>query len=109
MNEHDDSGGIRGRLLEEHSRLLGQRGGRGAGLDDDRTPRRFRLRHGEVRIVVDLQLQATPFAVVVHLRGRTGRGDYVGLGATQPLAALALAFLSLVGIPLLAGFLLQKQ
>jgi NADH:ubiquinone oxidoreductase subunit 2 (subunit N) len=45
----------------------------------------------------------------VHLRGRTGRGDYVGLGATQPLAALALAFLSLVGIPLLAGFLLQKQ
>lgn len=47
------------------------------------------------------------FAVVTHLRGRTGLGDYAGLLRQQPLAAAALiiAFLSLVGIPPLVGFL----
>jgi len=49
----------------------------------------------------------TAFAVVTHLRGRTGLGDYAGLLRQQPLAASALiiAFLSLVGIPPLVGFL----
>jgi NADH-quinone oxidoreductase subunit N len=48
----------------------------------------------------------TAFAVVAHLRGRTALGDYAGLAESRPLAALALsiAFLSLVGIPPLAGF-----
>ncbi len=48
----------------------------------------------------------TAFAVVVHLRGRTALGDYAGLAEARPWAALALtlAFLSLVGIPPLAGF-----
>ncbi|MEW5424882.1 NADH-quinone oxidoreductase subunit N [Amorphus sp. 3PC139-8] len=46
------------------------------------------------------------FAVVGHLRGRTDRRDYAGLAATRPVAAtiLVLSFLSLVGIPPLAGF-----
>jgi len=46
------------------------------------------------------------FAVVGHLRGRTDRHDYSGLVATRPVAAtiLVLSFLSLVGIPPLAGF-----
>ncbi|WP_313136086.1 NADH-quinone oxidoreductase subunit N [Paracoccus jeotgali] len=49
----------------------------------------------------------TAFAVVTHLRGRTGLSDYGGLLRQQPLAAAALiiAFLSLVGIPPLVGFL----
>lgn len=47
------------------------------------------------------------FAVVVHLRGRTTLADYAGLARRQPIAAaaLVLAFLSLVGIPLTVGFL----
>jgi NADH-quinone oxidoreductase subunit N len=46
------------------------------------------------------------FAVVAHLRGRTERTAYDGLGAARPVAAavLVIAFLSLVGIPPLAGF-----
>ncbi len=48
----------------------------------------------------------TAFAVVAHLRGRTTLPDYAGLARTQPLmaAALIVAFLSLVGIPPLIGF-----
>ncbi len=47
------------------------------------------------------------FGVVAHLRGRTARADYAGLFRTHPFVAgaLTLAFLSLVGIPPLAGFL----
>ena len=46
------------------------------------------------------------FAVVAELRGLRDRNDYAGLGKARPwlLAALALAFLSMVGIPPLAGF-----
>ena len=46
------------------------------------------------------------FAFVAHLRGRTERASYSGLGAARPAAAAALviALLSLVGIPPLAGF-----
>jgi len=46
------------------------------------------------------------FAAVTHLRGRTARNDYAGLLKTAPFAAIALiiAFLSLVGIPPLGGF-----
>lgn len=46
------------------------------------------------------------FAVVVHLRGRTDLEDFRGLGHERPgaAAALAVAFLSLVGVPPLAGF-----
>ncbi len=46
------------------------------------------------------------FAVVAHLRGRTALSDYRGLMQRRPYAAAALivAFLSLVGIPPLAGF-----
>lgn len=46
------------------------------------------------------------FAVVVALRGRTRRRDYRGLGSQRPwlAAALALAMLSLIGIPPLVGF-----
>ena len=46
------------------------------------------------------------FAVVTHLRGRTSLDDYSGLGQRQPQAALVLtlAFLSLIGIPPLVGF-----
>src|SRR3546814_3909091 len=49
----------------------------------------------------------TAFAVVAHLRGRTALDDYAGLAGGRPWAALALtiAFLSLVGIPPLAGFI----
>lgn len=48
----------------------------------------------------------TAFGVVVELRGRTERSTYAGLAAAQPLLALALvvSFLSLVGVPPLAGF-----
>lgn len=48
----------------------------------------------------------TAFAVVTHLRGRTALDDYTGLSESRPwaAAALTLAFLSLVGIPPLAGF-----
>lgn len=48
----------------------------------------------------------TAFAVVAHLRGRTALSDYKGLARTQPgmAAALIVAFLSLVGIPPLIGF-----
>lgn len=46
------------------------------------------------------------FAVVAHLRGRTTLSDYSGLFWAQPFAigVLTVAFLSLVGIPPLAGF-----
>lgn len=46
------------------------------------------------------------FAVVAELRGRTEIEHYRGLGGERPVAAavLAVAFLSLVGIPPLAGF-----
>lgn len=46
------------------------------------------------------------FAVVTQLRGRTDVAHYRGLAAARPLAAvvLTLSFLSLVGIPPLAGF-----
>jgi NADH-quinone oxidoreductase subunit N len=46
------------------------------------------------------------FAVVAELRGRTAIAGYAGLAAARPGAAavLALAFLSLVGVPPLAGF-----
>lgn len=46
------------------------------------------------------------FGVVVELRGRTDLSSYAGLGRIRPwlAAALALALLSLVGIPPLAGF-----
>ncbi|MGI8875600.1 MAG: NADH-quinone oxidoreductase subunit N [Egibacteraceae bacterium] len=46
------------------------------------------------------------FGVVVELRGRTAMADYAGLGRVRPwlLAALTVAFLSMVGIPPLGGF-----
>jgi NADH-quinone oxidoreductase subunit N len=46
------------------------------------------------------------FGVVVELRGRTDRVDYAGLARAHPAlaASLALSFLSLIGIPPLAGF-----
>lgn len=46
------------------------------------------------------------FGVVVELRGRTARTDYAGLARAHPVLAgsLALAFLSFIGIPPLAGF-----
>ncbi len=48
----------------------------------------------------------TAFAVLAHLRGRTRRADFDGLARTRPAmaAALIVAFLSLVGIPPLIGF-----
>lgn len=48
----------------------------------------------------------TAFGVVIELRGRALIDDYAGLGRTRPwlAAALVVAFLSLVGIPPLAGF-----
>ena len=48
----------------------------------------------------------TAFAVIAHLRGRTALENYKGLARTQPdmAAALIVAFLSLVGIPPLIGF-----
>ncbi len=50
--------------------------------------------------------QLAAFAVIAELRGRTRLADYVGLGRARPWlsAALALALLSLVGIPPLGGF-----
>jgi NADH-quinone oxidoreductase subunit N len=46
------------------------------------------------------------FGVVVELRGRTALADYVGLGRERPVltGALALGFLSFIGVPPLAGF-----
>ena len=46
------------------------------------------------------------FAVVIELRGRAQLGAYRGLAARHPLqaASLLVAFLSVVGIPPLAGF-----
>lgn len=46
------------------------------------------------------------FGVVIELRGLTDRSAYAGLSRRRPLlaAALALAFLSFIGIPPLAGF-----
>ncbi|MBN1239364.1 MAG: NADH-quinone oxidoreductase subunit N, partial [Gammaproteobacteria bacterium] len=46
------------------------------------------------------------FGVVTELRGRTALDDYRGLASARPVAAavLIVAFLSLVGIPPLAGF-----
>lgn len=45
-------------------------------------------------------------AAVAHLRGRTEIGHYAGLSRSRPwtAAVIVLAFLSLVGIPPLAGF-----
>ncbi len=50
--------------------------------------------------------QICAFAVVTHLRGRTVFDHYRGLGSARPwvAAALVVSFLSLVGIPPLAGF-----
>ncbi len=47
------------------------------------------------------------FAAVIRLRGRTDRAHYYGLARTRPweTAALIVGFLSLVGVPPLAGFL----
>lgn len=46
------------------------------------------------------------FGVVVELRGRTALADYAGLGAQRPAlaGALAISFLSFIGVPPLAGF-----
>lgn len=46
------------------------------------------------------------FGVVVELRGRTALADYAGLARARPWLAgvLAVAFLSFIGIPPLAGF-----
>ncbi|HZA74952.1 MAG TPA: proton-conducting transporter membrane subunit [Acidimicrobiales bacterium] len=46
------------------------------------------------------------FAAVTELRGRTALSDYRGLAASRPwlAAAMAVALLSLVGVPPLAGF-----
>jgi NADH-quinone oxidoreductase subunit N len=46
------------------------------------------------------------FGVVVELRGRTERRAYAGLARARPLlaAALAVTFLSFIGVPPLAGF-----
>ena len=46
------------------------------------------------------------FGVVVELRGRTALPDYSGLAGERPTlaAALALSFLSFIGVPPLAGF-----
>jgi len=46
------------------------------------------------------------FGVVVELRGRTRIEDYAGLARSRPwlAGALALAFLSFIGVPPLAGF-----
>jgi len=46
------------------------------------------------------------FAVVVELRGRTQRAGYAGLAVVHPIlaAVLVVSFLSLVGVPPLAGF-----
>ena len=48
----------------------------------------------------------TAFGAVIHLRGRTAIEDYAGFAGRRPFtaAALALALLSLVGVPPLAGF-----
>lgn len=45
-------------------------------------------------------------SAVAHLRGRTALSDYAGLWSSRPwiAATIVLAFLSLVGIPPLAGF-----
>ena len=50
--------------------------------------------------------QICAFSAVTHLRGRTALDHYRGLASTRPwiAAALTLSFLSLVGIPPLAGF-----
>jgi NADH-quinone oxidoreductase subunit N len=46
------------------------------------------------------------FAAIAHLRGRTDLADFAGLAARRPVSVvmLAVALLSLVGIPPLAGF-----
>ncbi|HET7410288.1 MAG TPA: NADH-quinone oxidoreductase subunit N [Paracoccaceae bacterium] len=46
-------------------------------------------------------------SAVAHLRGRTALADYAGLSTSHPWTAVAIviAFLSLVGIPPLAGFI----
>lgn len=48
----------------------------------------------------------TAFGVVVELRGRTRLEEYAGLARARPglAAALAIAFLSFIGVPPLAGF-----
>ena len=47
------------------------------------------------------------FGVVVELRGRTALADYGGIGRERPAltAALAISFLSFIGVPPLAGFM----
>jgi NADH-quinone oxidoreductase subunit N len=47
------------------------------------------------------------FGVVVDLRGRTALGDYSGLARERPalVGALAISFLSFIGVPPLAGFM----
>ncbi|MFC6658352.1 NADH-quinone oxidoreductase subunit N [Roseibium salinum] len=51
------------------------------------------------------------FAVIVHLRGRTKRQDYTGIAHERPWSVLVLviAFLSLIGIPPLVGFVGKLQ
>ena len=51
------------------------------------------------------------FGVVVELRGRADLSSYGGLARSRPLlaTALAVAFLSFVGIPPLAGFVAKLQ
>ncbi|MDX1658725.1 MAG: NADH-quinone oxidoreductase subunit N [Nitriliruptorales bacterium] len=51
------------------------------------------------------------FGVVVELRGRTAIEDYYGLAHERPwlAAAMAVALLSLVGIPPLAGFVAKLE
>ncbi|MBW3663655.1 MAG: NADH-quinone oxidoreductase subunit N [Actinobacteria bacterium] len=51
------------------------------------------------------------FGVVVELRGRTAIADYDGLARARPwlAAVLVVAFLSLVGIPPLAGFVAKLE
>jgi NADH-quinone oxidoreductase subunit N len=46
------------------------------------------------------------FGVVVELRGRTAIADYAGLGRDRPglAGALAVSFLSFIGVPPLSGF-----
>ena len=46
------------------------------------------------------------FGVVVELRGRTALADYAGLARVRPglTGALAISFLSFIGVPPLAGF-----
>ena len=57
-------------------------------------------------LAVYVAAQLAAFGVVIELRGRTRLADFAGLGRARPWLslALALALLSLVGIPPLGGF-----